>query len=77
LRSFLRRAEVAPGWRQDRRSYGTNCRPGGTYAVAKPDGIPEHGRRPTKSSLAPQLRSLIGLDVGGTPIACIEGTGAG
>ncbi len=46
-------------------------------AVAKPGGFPEHDRCHTEISLAPQLRSLIGLDIGGTKIACVEGTGAG
>jgi glucokinase len=37
----------------------------------------EYVRRGRESSLAPPLHSLIGLDIGGTKIAAVEGTGAG
>jgi glucokinase len=46
-------------------------------AIAKRSNILEHGRRDLESSLASTVPSLIGLDIGGTKIACVEGTAGG
>jgi glucokinase len=45
--------------------------------VAKPHDVLEYVHCRRERSLAPPLHSLIGLDIGGTKIAAVEGTGNG